>query len=466
MAVVQQLRAKGAESISMMIVQLLDRCSDENLMRMVELARHLTDDPEVLAGLDGVRNMLATGHPAVQLFRRVLDKLPRKNRVRLFHTLFYNAWFMGGKKRDECEATHGFRPPFIMILSPTLRCNLRCKGCYTLGYSRQPQLDYEVVKDLLAQCMDLGIYFVTILGGEPLMYPHLLDMITDFPDIFFQIYTNATLMTPEIAAAFREAGNVIVVVSIEGDEKETDSWRGPGVYRKIMQAFEILNNERVLFGTSATVTSQNVGRVSSFEFIDRMIELGSVAQMYFLYLPVNGRADMSLMVSPAQRDLLRRQVIAIRRSRPIFILDFWNDGPYVDGCIAGGRRYFHVNAKGDVEPCVYTHIAVDNIKTTPLLKALNSELFRYIRSCQPHNSNHLRPCMIIDNPEVMRRVIAHCRPRFTHPGAEEIYTLKARDMDAYAARWAELAERIWQEEYPGGKLRTDHEHEELARQAG
>lgn len=220
-----------------------------------------------------------------------------------------------------------------------------------------------------------------------------------------------------------------MVISIEGDEIETDTWRGKGVYRKIMQAFEYLNEQRIIIGTPATVTRQNVNGVSSFEFIDHMISLGSLAQMYFLYIPVNGSADFSLMVTPQQRNHLRKQVVAIRNSRPMFVLDFWNDGASVQGCIAGGRRYFHVNATGDVEPCVYTHIATDNITEKPLAEALNSPLFRHIRAIQPHNPNHLRPCMIIDNPHVMRQVIRAINPRFTHPGAEEIYTHKKNDMD-------------------------------------
>jgi MoaA/NifB/PqqE/SkfB family radical SAM enzyme len=272
-------------------------------------------------------------------------------------------------------------------------------------------------------------------------------MLERHPAIFFQVYTNGTLMTPDKAKRFAEAGNAAVVISIEGDEKETDAWRGKGVYGRIMKAFECLTQARVIVGTSATVTSQNVEVVSSFEFIDHMISLGSMAQMYFLYIPVNGKADFSLMVTPEQRDLLRRQVIRIRDTRPIFVLDFWNDGAYVEGCIAGGRKYFHVNAKGDVEPCVYTHIATDNIKEKPLAEALNSPLFRYIRACQPHNPNHLRPCMIIDNPHVMRKVIKETKACFTHPGAEEIYTLQKDRMDAYAAGWGELADRIWEEEY-------------------
>lgn len=210
---------------------------------------------------------------------------------------------------------------------------------------------------------------------------------------------------------------------------------------------EYLNNAGIIIGTSATVTRQNIEAVSSEEFIDKMIDLGSVAQMYFLYLPVNGMADFSLMVTPEQRDHLRRRVMTIRNTKPMFALDFWNDGPYVNGCIAGGRRYFHINAKGDVEPCVYTHIASDNVSNTSLAQALNSQLFRDIRSRQPHNPNHLRPCMIIDNPHVMRDVIKKNCPYFTHPGAEEIYTFRSKEMDNYAKAYSLIAERVWKEEY-------------------
>jgi MoaA/NifB/PqqE/SkfB family radical SAM enzyme len=445
-----RLKEQSTQQTARAIIRLLPIISDENLVRLTHLGEWLTSDPEVLHAIRKVRGHLETpGHPAKEMFRRVLSYLPEKRRIRLFETLFNGAWFHGGKIRDRWEAETGFRPPFIMILSPTLHCNLRCKGCYTLGYGMKPELPLEVVDGLLTQCEELGIYFVTILGGEPLIYPHLFDMLERHPAIFFQVYTNGTLMTREKAERFAEAGNAAVVISIEGDEKETDAWRGKGVYRQIMKAFEHLNDARVIIGTSATVTSENVQVVSSFEFIDQMISLGSMAQMYFLYIPVNGSADLSLMVTPEQRDHLRRQVLKIRDKRPMFVLDFWNDGPYVEGCIAGARRYFHINAKGDVEPCVYTHIAKDNILEKPLAEALNSSLFRYIRACQPHNPNHLRPCMIIDNPHVMQEVVRNTGARFTHSGAEEIYTTYKDWMDDYASRWGKLADQVWEEEYGG-----------------
>ncbi len=195
--------------------------------------------------------------------------------------------------------------------------------------------------------------------------------------------------------------------------------------------------------------------VSSDAFINKMIGLGSLAQMYFLYIPVNGMADFSLMVNPEQRNHLRKRVMETRDTKPMFALDFWNDGPYVEGCIAAGRRYFHINAKGDIEPCVYTHIATDNIKNVSLAEALNSELFRDIRSRQPHNCNHLRPCMIIDNPYVMRDVIKTDRPYFTHPGAEQIYTSLAGKVDEYASSYGPLAEKVWKTEYCGPDLSRD-----------
>lgn len=448
MEIKKEIEDFAAKKIAHTISDLLKIISDENLVRLTYLAEKLTTDKEVLSGIRGVRAYLQDPtHPTKRLFHRVLDHLTPENRRAIFETLFYRGWFLGAKKRDAFEKEYGFRPPFVMILSPTLHCNLRCKGCYTLGYGTKPELPYEIVDSVLKECEEMGIHFVTVLGGEPLVYPHLFQMIEDHPEIFFQVYTNGTLMTKDYAARFSGLGNTMVVISIEGYEEETDRWRGKGVYKKIMSAFEYLRDARVLAGSSATVTSENVYTVASEEFIEHMLDCGSFLQNYFLYIPVNGRADLSLMVTPEQRDHLRRQVMYFRATKPMFFLDFWNDGPHVQGCIAGGRRYFHLNAKGDIEPCVYTHVAVDNIRNTTLKKALNSPLFQSIRKRQPHNLNHLRPCMIIDNPHVMREIIAEIGPYFTHPGAEEIYTVKSKELDVYAERFGRYADRIWVEEY-------------------
>jgi len=444
----EQIRDFSSHQASRMIVELLRRISDERLVQLTYLGEKLTSDYEILGAIRGVRVYLQDPtHPAKKLFRGILEYLPPKNRTIVFNTLFHNAWFMGNKKRDQFEKEYGFRPPFVMILSPTWQCNLRCAGCYTLGYQRHPGLPYDLVKRTLRECMDIGLHFITVLGGEPFMYPYLFQMIEEHPQIFFQVYTNGTLMTKEKAKRIRDLGNAMVVVSCEGYEEETDRWRGPGVFKKIMEAMDQLREARVIFGSSATVTKHNVEVVSSEEWVDFLLEKGIVAQMYFLYLPVNGQGDINLMVTPEQRNHLRKQVLYFRRTKPMFILDFWNDGPHVQGCIAGGRRYFHINANGDVEPCVYTHVAMNNIKDVSLAEALDSPLFRAIRKRQPMNENQLRPCMIIDNPHIFREVIEETKPYFTHKGAEEVVTTMKKEMDAYAARFATFADQVWREEY-------------------
>ncbi len=444
----EQIKDFSSHQASRMIVELLASISDERLVQLTYLGEKLTSDAEVLGAIKGVRKLLLDPtHPAKEMFRKVLEYLPPKNRATIFHTLFNHGWFMGSKKRDQFEKEHGFRPPFVMILSPTWQCNLKCAGCYTLGYQRHPGLPYDLVKRILKECMDMGLYFITVLGGEPFVCPYLFQMIEDHPQIFFQIYTNGTLMTREKAERIRDLENAMIVVSCEGYEEETDRWRGSGVFKRIMEAMDHLREARVPFGSSATVTKHNVNVVSSEEWIDLLLKKGIIAQMYFLYLPVNGQGDINLMVTPEQRNHLRKQVMYFRKVKPMFFLDFWNDGPHVQGCIAAGRRYFHINANGDVEPCVYTHVAMNNIRDVSLAEALDSPLFRAIRKRQPHNKNHLRPCMIIDNPHIFREVIAESKPYFTHNGAEEIVTQMRDDIDAYAARYGVFSDRIWREEY-------------------
>ena len=153
------------------------------------------------------------------------------------------------------------------------------------------------------------------------------------------------------------------------------------------------------------------------------------------------------MPTPEQRDLLRRTVIGFRASKPMLFIDFWNDGPMISGCLAGGRKYFHINANGDIEPCVFCHFAVDNIRRVTIREALSSPLFRKIRDAQGEHDNLLRPCMLIDHPEVGREIFASEGAYPTHDGADEIFTALADRMDDYAGEYADVADPVWEDEF-------------------
>ncbi len=125
-------------------------------------------------------------------------------------------------------------------------------------------------------------------------------------------------------------------------------------------------------------------------------------------------------------------------------MDFWNDGEYVNGCIAGGRNYLHINANGDIEPCAFIHYADSNIKEKTLLEAFQSPLFMQYRRNQPFNHNMLRPCPLLDNPgrltQMVKKAGAHSTD-LTHP--EDVDALTEKCVET-AKEWARVSKDIWE----------------------
>jgi MoaA/NifB/PqqE/SkfB family radical SAM enzyme len=237
-----------------------------------------------------------------------------------------------------------------------------------------------------------------------------------------------------------DLGNVWPCISVEGFEKETDARRGKGTFRKLTQAMESLNKRKGLFGFSLTVTRENAEFVTSDEFIDEWVRRGCFLGWVFVYIPIGRKPDVNLMPTPEQRRMVGKRVRHFRSTRPIFIADFWNDGDYVDGCIAGAKKYLHINCHGDVEPCVFAHFAVDNIKGKHLKDVINSPFFRCIKAKQPLATDHRMPCMIIDHPEILRSVVEETGAKPTHPGAETLVTDLATSLDEYSRSLKELIE--------------------------
>ena len=360
-----------------------------------------------------------------------------------------DALFYKSRVREAFEREHGFGPPLLLVISPTMRCNLKCVGCYAGMYSKRDDLPKEVLDRVLVEAKEMGIYFIVISGGEPFYYRPIMDIFRKHHDVTFQVYTNGTLIDRKLAREIAEMGNVIPCISVEGYEQETDARRGAGVYAKVIQAMDNLKEQRALYGFSATVTRFNSDTLTSEDFVDYyMEEKGCFIGWYFQYMPIGTRPSLELMTTPEQRIQRLERINRIRREKKALISDFWCDGPLVGGCMAGGHNYLHINQNGDVEPCVFAHFAVDNIKEKSLLEALNSDFFRHIRSRRPYHPNLLRPCMIIDHPYVLRECVAQSGARPTHPEAEGVITELAPDLDAYGEEYGRLADEVWMEMYP------------------
>jgi MoaA/NifB/PqqE/SkfB family radical SAM enzyme len=210
---------------------------------------------------------------------------------------------------------------------------------------------------------------------------------------------------------------------------------------------DLLREGGLSFCGSFTHSSKNSDIITDSAYIDMLISKGVFAMWLFSYVPVGRQPKTELMPSPDQRDLLRRSVASFRATKPMLFIDFWNDGPMVSGCLAGGRKYFHINANGDIEPCVFCHMAVDNIRRTTLRNALASPFFRKIRQKQGEYDNLLRPCMLIDHPDVGRDIFFTEGAYATHEGADEIFTGLADEMDQYSSDYGRIADQVWESEF-------------------
>ena len=378
-----------------------------------------------------------------QLIMKVLDLNPAV-RDALLRTFIVDANLMAWPEQEKNRAKHGCNIPWAVLMDPTSACNLHCTGCWAAEYGHNLNLSYDELDAIIRQGKELGTHVYIYTGGEPLVRKRdLIRLCEAHPDCAFLSFTNGTLIDEEFCQEMIRVKNFVPAISVEGFEAATDGRRGEGTFGKVTHAFELLREHGLPFGVSCCYTSANAGSIASEEFFDWMIDQGVLFAWIFTYFPVGVDAPTDLMVTPGQREHLYRFVCKMRQEKPLFTLDFQNDGEFVGGCIAGGRRYLHINAAGDVEPCVFAHYANANIRESSLLDALKSPLFMAYHDGQPFNDNLLRPCPILENQDVLAEMVERTGAHSTDLQAKE----SARDLCAKCSRsieeWAPVAERLW-----------------------
>lgn len=441
----QRAKRYSIEKFTTTAFSLLANTSKENLIRLTYLAEKIPQKESYQEKIRWIRTLFQTNHPGLAIARRVLNETHPHHRKKIISNFIVNQLLVGTNRRKAFETEKGFYPPDAMLISPTMRCNLRCYGCYSAEYSTEEDLPFEVMDRLVRECKEMGIHLVLMTGGEPFLRKDLFDLFEKHEDTTFQIYTNGTLIDEKMVERFVELGNVIPAISLEGLREETDGRRGKGQFDRASKVMDWLRNAGIFFAISTTQTSRNTDVLTSDAFVDFLVEKGCILLWNFHYLPIGRNPDLSLMATPDQRARMRERLIDFRATRPMLFVDFWNDGCLTRGCIAAGRKYFHINARGDVEPCVFCHFASDNIKEKSLAEALNSPLFREIRSRQPYSENLFLPCLLIDHPKKGREFALQHAKYFTHEGAERLFTDFAQAVDAYAEAYRKIAETAWKE---------------------
>lgn len=386
-----------------------------------------------------------------------LTRLSPEYAKRMLKTLVVDANLLAWPKQEEMREKYLCNIPWAILLDPTSACNLNCTGCWAADYGHSLNLTYETIDSIVEQGKALGTHIYIYTGGEPLVRKKdLIRLCEKHQDCSFLCFTNSTLIDEAFCQEMERVANFVPAISVEGFQEATDKRRGEGTFERVANAMRLLREHGLAFGTSCCYTAENAYSIASEEFFDWQIEQGALFTWIFTYMPIGQGAPTDLMASSEQREHLYRFVRDMRSRKPLFAMDFWGDGEFVGGCIAGGRRYLHINANGDVEPCVFAHYSSANIKEVSLLDALRQPLFMEYYNGQPFNDNLLRPCPMLDNKDVLAKMVERAG---AHPtdlvGAEPAADLCAKCHESVDA-WAPAAQLLWDDK---GNEAFEHRHD-------
>lgn len=415
----------------------------ENIPKLMKLVDKLTPEYWYKSQRDVIRTAIEEKNHWYQLILKVYDLDPGVRRA-FFENFLFNASLKGSAIQHEVSEREGCNVPWAILLDLTSACNMHCTGCWAAEYGNKLNLSLETIDSIIRQGKEMGTYMYIYTGGEPLVRKEDLMKICEMhSDCAFLAFTNGSLIDEEFCNEMLRVKNFVPAISLEGFEEANDGRRGEGVYQKVQNAMKLLKEHKLPFGISTCYTSKNVEDVSSEKYFDLIIDSGALFVWFFHYMPVGNDAAVELLPSPEQRELMFNKIREYRKCKPIFSMDFQNDAQYVHGCIAGGRNYLHINAKGDVEPCVFIHYSNCNIHDTSLLDAYKSPLFMAYHDNQPFNDNMLRPCPMLENSEFLRQMVKETKAESTDYQSFESVDHLCDKTVKYAENWKPTADKLW-----------------------
>lgn len=421
---------------------------EESVCNLVDLMEKYMKGEKMDINYDNAKALIRDKNTTLnQYINRLITETDPHVMKTIALNLGFEAFFNGTKTIRRMREIHQCNIPWLILMDPTSACNLHCTGCWAAEYGNRLNLTFDEMDSIVTQGKELGTYLYMFTGGEPLVRKaDLIKLCKKHNDCAFLSFTNGTLVDEAFCQEMKKVGNLYLAISLEGFEEVNDLRRGDGVFGKVKHAMELLKENGLIFGNSICYTKSNVEAVTSDEFMDLIVNSGSRYALYFHYMPVGMNSTADLLPTMEQREYMLHRVREIRNmknGKGLFAFDFQNDGEFVGGCIAGGRNYFHINANGDAEPCVFIHYSGANIRENTILECLKQPLFMAYHDNQPFNNNHLRPCPMLENPEILQRMVKETGAKSTDVEAHESAEHLCAKCTEYAKEWAGHADRIW-----------------------
>lgn len=323
----------------------------------------------------------------------------------LWKLCFNMCWrgFWGMRKFERAlKKGEGFFPAFLMI-SLTDKCNYRCKGCWVSNAKRC--LDFDALDNLICAAKKRGSYFFGLLGGEPLMYPRILDILKRHKDCYFQIFTNGSLLDDAFAKALADLGNATVLISLEGLDEESASRRGAkNAFSDALRAMENCRKHKLFWGVATSVCKSNFDELVSEKHLEFLKGQGALYVWYYIYRPVGASPNPELALDASEIKRLRRFLVDSRDTAPLLVIDaYWDDkGRAI--CPAAVGLSHHISPAGDFEFCPPMQFAAEaaDAKNDAEKLFANSKFLKDLREFTAKRS---RGCILLEDPQALKKFL-------------------------------------------------------------
>ena len=315
-------------------------------------------------------------------------------------------WNFGWKgmravQRFEQRRRKGVYFPAFLFLSLTDRCNLRCQGCWVTPSNPAREMDPATLDNIISASKEYGGYFFGLLGGEPLLYRGLFDVMARHPECYFLLFTNGTLITDESARRMRALGNVSPLVSVEGLEQVGDVRRGGSqVFERTMTGLDHCRANRLVTGVATSVCRSNFEELVSESFLDAMVGRRVQYLWYYIYRPVGPMPCPELALSSGQVTELRKFIVEMRCRKPIVLVDAYWDHEGRALCPAATGIGHHISPDGCVEPCPPLQVAADRVGDGTGLGPLVEQSV-FLKEFRTMAAGTTRGCILMERPDLL-----------------------------------------------------------------
>jgi MoaA/NifB/PqqE/SkfB family radical SAM enzyme len=292
----------------------------------------------------------------------------------------------------------GINGPSHAQVGVTNACPQGCAYCYNRHKAGAP-MDRETILRTVADLKRIGVFWLGLTGGEPLLNKHLVEIVESAAaGCAVKLFTTGCTLMPQRAADLRQAGLTYVSVSLDSpDEAEHDRIRRyPGAYRTALQAIDIFQNLGGVHVSVSAVLGKGMLREERVEeLLGFLADLGiDEAWLSECKPAVQGLWSPDEVISEEERQMLLRVQDRHNRDGGMTVNYLGHfEGRETFGCNAGNKMVY-VDAFGNVSPCVFTPISFGNVADRPI-----DEIYAEMRGCFPTENR----CFINTNYALVRK---------------------------------------------------------------